>query len=149
VINTREQIYGGLLTFLAAAVGFNTISRSAMPEAELATAQMPVLEQLPSAEDAVQQSLNLPPKWVIRQPLMVYVSVPAGPPNDPSSVGDTILNDLLDAIETALAPSPATGYQTLGGLVVSCRFVGVIQKDPGYQSGIGAAAIAIEMVTTS
>jgi hypothetical protein len=149
MIKTREQVYGGLLSFLAAAVGFQTVSRSAIPEADLATAQMPTLEQLPSAEDAQQKGLNLPPVWLIRQPLMVYVSVPGGPPNDPSSVGDTILNNLLDAIEAALAPSPTTGYQTLGGLVTSCRFVGVIQKDPGYQSGIGAAAIAIEMVTTS
>lgn len=149
MIQTREAIYSGLLAFIAGVIGAQTVSRSPIPEADLATAQMPALEQLPSAEDATQKGLNLPPVWHIRQPLMLYVSVPAGPPNDPSSVGDTILNNMLDAIENALKPSPTTGYQTLGGLVTSCRFVGVIQKDPGYQSGIGAAAIAIEMVTTS
>lgn len=149
MIQTREAIYSGLLNFLKTTVGFVTVSRSPIPEADIAAAAMPALEQLPSAEDAIQQGLNLAPKWVIRQPLMVYASVPAGPVNDPTQIGDTVMNNLLDAIEAALKPSPMTGYQTLGGLVVSCRFVGVIQKDPGFQSGVGAAAIAIEMVTTS
>lgn len=149
MINSREAIYNGLLTYLEKAIGFQTISRSPIPSSDLANAAMPALEQLPSSEDAAQKQLNLGPIWKIKQSLMVYVAVPAGPANDPASIGDTILNNLLDAIEAALAPNPTTGYQTLGGLVVSCQFVGVLLKDPGFQSGIGAAAIGIEMLTTS
>lgn len=140
---SRETIYTALLTFLQKAVGFNTVTRVPIPEADIANANFPILEQYASREVAIQQGMNLPPKWNIKQTLMVFAST-----TDLPNV-DTALNKLLDAIEAALAPSPITGYQTLGGVVTSCRFVGTISKDAGFQSGIGAAAIAIELVTTS
>jgi hypothetical protein len=140
----REQIYAGLLTFLQQAVGFQTVTRVTVPEAVIAGAAMPMLEQLPSAESAEETGINLPPKWMIKQPLAVYCST-----SDPDVLPDTVLNNLLDAIETALKPNPATGYQTLNGLVVSCRFRGVLLKEPGYQAGVGAALVMIEMRTTS
>jgi hypothetical protein len=143
MINTREAVYGAMLNFLKTSVGFALVSRIPIPEQDLSMGNLPALEQLASSEEGGMKGYNLPTKWTIRQALMVYASV------DPLGNGDTPLNNLLDAIETALKPSPVTGYQTLGGLVTSCKFVGVISKDPGYQTGIGAAAIGIEMVITS
>lgn len=140
---SRETIYAALFALLTEAAGFHTVSRVPLPVADIPNANFPVLEQLAAREDATSQGLNLPLKWSIKVQLMVYANT-ANVPNT-----DAALNALLDSIETALAPNKATGYQTLGGLVTQCKIFGSILKDAGFQSGIGAAAIAIELVTTS
>lgn len=140
----REVIYSALMTFLQKTTGAVTVSRTGLPEADIASCALPAIEQMPSSEDAVEQGANLRSKWKIKQPVTIYVDT-----TNPDIPGDAVVNNMLDAIETALVPSPVTGYQTLGGLVQWCRFRGVLLKDAGYQTGIGAALIALEILTTS
>lgn len=59
---------------------------------------------------------------------------------NPDAVPATELNNMIDAVELALAPSLVTNTQTLGGLVVHCW----IEGRPEYFSGhIGGQAIAV------
>jgi hypothetical protein len=142
VLNGRDTVYSGVLTFLAKAVGVRTITRVPLPEQSLATANMPVLEQLNANEEAERPRVGMPVLWRVELPLIVYITTPD---ND---TADTVMCNLIDAVEEALAPDPATGKQTIGGLVVDCKLKKTT-RDPGYQVGIGAAGILLDILTTS
>ena len=144
MVPSRETVYTALMTFLATAVGAQTVSRVTVPESVIAGASLPFIEQLPSSEGAESQGANLPVRWRIRQPVSIYVDT-----SGVNVVGDTIVNNMLDALEAALKPNVVTGYQTLNGTVIWCRMQGVLLKEPGYQTNIGAALVAIELLTTS
>jgi hypothetical protein len=53
-------------------------------------------------------------------------------------------NDLLDAVEEALAPEPGEAVLTLGGLVARCWIDGDIETDEGL---LGEQAVAIVPVS--
>lgn len=66
---------------------------------------------------------------------------------DPDVAPETMLNNLLDAIDSALAPdNPMTRQFTLGGLVSWCRVIGRIEKDTGDLDGQAIAEIPIEIL---
>lgn len=70
---------------------------------------------------------------------------------DATAVPADIIDDLLDAIDTALAPSFADqvsngGRQTLGGLVYDCRIEGEPELAPGDAQGKGQTAIPIHVI---
>jgi hypothetical protein len=66
---------------------------------------------------------------------------------NPDSVPETALNNLLDSVQAAFAPDdPSTNRFTLGGLVFWCRLEGRIEKDPGDTSG-QAIAVADVLIT--
>ena len=60
----------------------------------------------------------------------------------------SVLNPLIDAVDAALAPSPVTRRQTLGGLVSHCWIDGKIMKDPGDIDGDGIAVIPVKILAT-
>ena len=66
---------------------------------------------------------------------------------DPNVIPDTILNNLLDAIDTALAPAPYLDQQTLGGLVCYARREGAVERKPGYLDGQGEAWFQIKVLS--
>lgn len=88
--------------------------------------------------------MGIPIEWKVTAGVFVFVST-----TDTDTEPDMVMNNILDAIEAAVAPDKGSGYQTLGGLVVNCRINGTIERDPGFMSGVGAAAIPIEITTTS
>lgn len=66
---------------------------------------------------------------------------------DPDAVPETMLNNLLDAIDAAMAPdNPMTHLFTLGGLVAWCRIVGRVIKDTGDADGQAIARVPIEIL---
>ena len=86
---------------------------------------------------AVIKALGGAVVWTLYADFYIYVHS-----NDPYSAPATILNPLLDALEQALAPSPATGLQNFGlPLMVQHAYIaGKIETDEGV---LGAQAIAI------
>jgi hypothetical protein len=60
--------------------------------------------------------------------------------SDLSIAPSTVLNGMVEAATAALAPSPAIGRQTLGGLVEYCAIDGNIQI---FEGVLGDRAIAI------
>jgi hypothetical protein len=145
----REAIYTAFYNQISQAVGFNTISRTPIPEAKLGTARLPALEILVEEETPSFKGLGIPLYWTLQIWAIVYVDT-----GDNSVPGYAVINNMLDAIDVALRPDPATGRLALkdangNEIAVDCRFAGVGQKDPGYQIGIGAALIKIDIITTS
>jgi len=81
-------------------------------------------------------------KRTIHAEIWLYVK------SDPATAADTEapVNNLLDALETALAPSSANGLQTLGGLVRHCWIEGVADQYPALLDGIAKAVIPVRIL---
>lgn len=65
---------------------------------------------------------------------------------NPDAVPATELNNMIDAIETALDPSPVTNTQTLGGLVVHCWIEGRPEFYSGHLDGQAIAVIPVKIL---
>jgi hypothetical protein len=149
--NSREVIMAALCARLAGAQ-FSTpingheswaiLSRRVKLWSDVATADQPALFVTEHGENIAYASENAPGKTVLNVDLFVYV---AGA-NDPCVVPARDLNIALDALCAALAPDPAIGRQTLGGLVHHCRIEGRIVKDPGDLDGQGLALVPIRIL---
>jgi hypothetical protein len=65
-----------------------------------------------------------------------------------SAAPATILNPLLDALEAALAPSPATGIQNLGlpAMVQHPYIAGKIETDEGVLGDQAIAIVPVEIL---
>ena len=144
MINTREAVAVALFTALQKATGITNAVRYARDSTALNAADLPTMEVLSKDEDALESGIGTPIRWTVNYYAFLFVSTA-----DPGVLAETQINTLLDAIETALKPSPVTGKQTLSGVVFHCRIKGKVTKDPAFTSGIGAAAIPIEITITS
>jgi hypothetical protein len=84
-----------------------------------------------------------PPIWKLYADLFIYAHSA-----DPYLPPAAILNPLLDAIEAALAPSPATGIQDLGlpAMVSHAYIAGRIETDEGVLGDQAIAVIPVEIL---
>jgi hypothetical protein len=154
MIATREAISAALFALIQNAAyepPVATFSRKYISSTDLGTANTPAIVMVVKDELAKMSGHGIPIKWVLN--LHVFVFVSTADPN-PDNQPETVLNNILDAIELAILPplQPGVligGRQTLQGLVYDCRINGAIERDPGFIGGIGAAAIPIEITTTS
>lgn len=124
-------------------------SRKYISTADLGSARMPAVCMIVQNEHAEMMNVRgIPVKWKLEVLVFIFVST-----SSPGAEPETVLNNILDSIDKALAAplgsGPLNNRQTLGGLVHDCRINGTIERDPGFISGIGAAAIPIEIVTTN
>jgi hypothetical protein len=131
---SREAIYEALFTLASGAASFVTASRRWKHWGDVDAASQPALYQNQKAEVTVAVN-GLPPKRKLMVDLCIYAT--SGDPNQASS---SLLNPLLDAVEAALAPSPVTERQTLGGLVSHAFINGNTEI---YEGVLGAQAVAI------
>jgi hypothetical protein len=137
---TREPIYAALFATLSAAAPFVTSSRRLRHWSDVGPAEQPSLFLVQKSETA-QRHKGLPPKWILAIDLFVY----ARAPDDVTSAA-TVLNPLIDAIESALAPATPTATQTLGGLVEHAWIAGKIETDEGVLGGQAVAIVPIEIL---
>lgn len=133
---TREPIYAALFTKLAASAGYVTTGRRLKHWNDVTVANQPALFMAQKRETAqpAQPVPGLPTKWVLEVDVYVYAKAIGSASPGP------IINPLLDAIVTALAPVSATGKQTLGGLCEHAWIEGAIETDEGT---LGDQAVAI------
>lgn len=81
------------------------------------------------------------------QTIKAELAIGANAGENPDVVPLTALNNLLDAIQAALAPDDIeSGRFTLGGLVFWCRMVGKVEKDPGDIGPLAVAVADIEII---
>ena len=138
----REAVYSALFALLTGAAEFVTTGRRAQALAQLQPSVLPALFQQQVWEETTQTN-GIPPKYTLHVDIYVYAANP-----DTSQPSSPQLNALLDAIETALAPSPVTGRQTLGGLVSHCFINGrtdILEGDLGNRV---AALVPVEILCT-
>lgn len=132
----RETVYAGLFARLAAIPGLVTASRRLRHWSDTPAALQPALFMV-QRHERPQQVRGAPSAWTLLVDLYLYAH--AG--GDPNAAPAQALNALIDGIEAALAPEPASGVQTLGGLVSHCWIDPAgIETDEG---ALGEQAVAI------
>ena len=133
----REPIYAALFDLISGAAGFVTAERRLRHWSDVAPAEQPALFVTQKSETGTVKALGAPAVWTLNVELYLYAHS-----SDPHLSPATILNPLIDAVEAALAPSPATGLQNLGlpAMVQHAAIAGKIDTDEG---ALGDQAIAI------
>ena len=150
---TREQVFSALQTLLSDVPGINFVSRRMMLPNDFTSSTGTVDTQLPclliweqneeTRHTGPNQGLGIPPKRTWEAWLVVYFK------NTSATVpGATIINPILDAIETALAPNVVTNTQTLGGLVSHTWIEGPTTVALGDvdTEGFGGAVVPVRML---
>lgn len=132
---SREEIFNALFNKVAAATTFKTSSRRLKHWNDVPAVEMPAIFQLETPQVYERQGRGLPAKKYFNAELFIYVYCP-----NSSDIPSTQINNALDAIETVLAPDPATGLQSLGGLVMDCWIKGTIEI---YEGLLGDKAVVI------
>lgn len=133
----REAIYSALWLLGSGAWNFATANRRLRHWSDVAAVEQPALFMSERGGHAVVKALGAPIVWTLYADFYVYVHS-----SDPYAAPAMTLNPLLDALERALAPMPATGIQNLGlpAMVSHAYIAGKIETDEGV---LGDQAIAI------
>ena len=139
----REPIYAALFALAAGAAGFVTAARRLRHWSELTPAEQPALFMRQRSEAAAVKTLGAPPVWTLGVTLHLYAHA-----GDPYRAPASVLNPLIDAVEAALAPSPATGLQDLGlpAMVQHAYIAGKIETDEGILRDQAVAVIPVEIL---
>lgn len=135
---TREPVYAALFALLSGAAPFVTASRRLRHWSDVGPAEQPALFIVQKSETAERKS-GLPAKWRASVDVYIYAHAP-----DDETAPATLLNPLLDAIETVLAPQGAV--QTLGGLAAHAWIAGKIETDEGVLGGQAVAILPVEIL---
>jgi hypothetical protein len=150
---TRKQIAAALLAQLTAGGQFTggTGRRDRRPE-QAASPNKPGLYLVKPREEYKYETddRGVPPRRDLLFLAVIYTDVGT----DATAVPADQIDDLLDAIDSALAPGVNDriangGRQTLGGLVYDCRIDGEIEFAPGDDKGKGETAVPIHVVLNS
>lgn len=142
---SRESIMVALLAKLAAAYPFHVAGRRNVQPDTIAGPGQPALMLLKQHEMIENKGAGPQTrKRTMHVMAICYFDASA----DPNAVPDSIINDMTDAIDAALAhpDNPMVGKVTLGGLCESVRISGQITNAPGDQTGKGVAIIPIEII---
>ncbi len=125
--------------------GFQTIERRALPPSAIEIFQQPALFLVPHGRTQSQgQAFGI----MKRDPeFSVLIFARSGPEPQPDPPPQDLLNDALDAIDTALQGVPPGEPQTLGGLVRNVWIEGNILMGPGLVDQQCAILIPIRAVT--
>jgi len=138
---SRETIIQALFNLALTAASFNTSGRRLLLWSKVAS--FPALFiQSTGTNYPPRDARGLPPKRTITAELWVYTDVG----KDPNANPEQGLNDIIDAIETALAPGINSIAQTLGGLVSHAWIEGEIEQFPGVLDGIAKAIIPVKIL---
>ena len=143
----REAIYTALLAKLAACGQFVTVGRTPVPPSELSAEMQPALFLEEVRETANPRPRGMPIKWTLEVDLGIYYYCETQPqmPGQENATPATALNNLIAAVESALAPD-VNGVQTLSGLVDHCWIEGEVVKSPAYLQAQGAAVVPVRIL---
>lgn len=138
---SRETIIAALFDLALTAATFNTSGRRLLLWSKVAS--FPALfVQSTGTHYPSRDARGLPPKRTITAELWVYTDVG----KDPNANPEQSLNDIIDAIEAALAPNVVSNVQTLGGIVSHAWIEGEIEQFPGVLDGIAKAIIPVKIL---
>ena len=141
----RETIASTLLTFLATASGVTASSRRFTAFDEVATGDYPYLILMQDREviDPSQQQAGA---FVAEHRMQFKVLLYALGDGTEQAIPATAMNNMLDAIETALRPVGMLRTQNLGlNYVLWTVINGTIEYDGGAYGNYGVAVIPIEV----
>jgi hypothetical protein len=139
----RETIYAALWMLGAGAAQFASANRRLRHWNDVAAAEQPALFMSEKGGHAAVKRLGAPIVWTLYAEFYIYVHS-----SDPYLAPGTVLNPLVDALEAALAPTPATGIQDLGlpQVVQHAYIAGKIETDEGILGDQAIAIVPVEIL---
>ena len=139
----REAIYAALWTLASGAANFASANRRLRHWSDVAPAEQPALLMSEKGGHASVKALGASIVWTLFADCYIYAHC-----CDPYTPPAQILNPLLDALEQALAPSPASGIQNLGlpAMVQHAYIAGKIQTDEGVLGDQAIAIVPVEIL---
>jgi hypothetical protein len=139
----REAIYAALWALAAEAASFATASRRLRHWSDVSPAEQPALFMSEKGAVAKVPVLGAPVLYTLYADLYIYAHSA-----DPYLAPATLLNPLIDAVEAAIAPPPATGIQNLGlpDMVQHCYIAGRVETDEGTLGDQAIAIVPVEIL---
>jgi hypothetical protein len=139
----REAIYAALFARVAGAAQFVVVARRLRHWSDMTPAEQPALFMRQKSEVATAPAAGAPTVWKLNVEFYIYAHA-----GDPYIAPATVLNPLIDAVETALAPSPVTGMQDLGvpAMVQHAGITGKIDLTEGVLRDQAVAVIPVEIL---
>jgi hypothetical protein len=150
----REAIWAALFAWFKQQLGasYTSMGRKHTPPPDLTIADQPAFFQVATKERHLPKGSNFsgtPVKLMLEGVLILYL-YNASPDEDigaEQTLAETLLNNLLQAVDAALVPdNVSTGKFTLGGLVTHCWLEGDSSLDPGIFGPQCAAILPIKML---
>lgn len=141
---TREGVANALLTQINAAMtaaGAVTVSRRLLHWSDVESSQQPAVYIAAGAQAPKQDPGGLTTVWRVNFEVYIYAWE-----SDNTKSPSTQINNLLDALEAALAPVQPAVKQTLGGTVSHCWISGSVITDEGVLGPQGMAIVPIEVL---
>jgi hypothetical protein len=140
---SREPIYAALFERVAGAVQFVTTGRKLRHWSDVTVAEQPALFMRQKLEVATVATLGAPTVWKLVVEFYVYAHA-----SDPYVAPTTVLNPLIDAVQSALAATPVTGVQDLGlpKTVQHAYIAGKIEITEGVLRDQAVAVIPVEIL---
>ena len=134
-----DPFYAALFALLQGSSSFVTSSRRLRHWSDVSPAELPALFVADGPQTPTQVK-GMPPKWTLDAKAYIYVPVQALAAPGP------LLNEYLDALDKALAPTPYQVTQTLGGLVSHCWISNTVETDEGTLGDLAVAIVPISML---
>lgn len=136
---SREAIYSALFAKLQASADFVTASRRLEHWGDVPSVNQPAI-YLAQRGELAQTVPGQPTAWTLQVDVYLYAST-----TDKNRSPGEVLNPLIDAVVTAMAPDVLTGKCRLGGLVEHAVIDGRIETDEGALGDQGVAIIPITL----
>ena len=144
-MGVREHAVGALLTRISAAYAWATPpGRRLKLWSDVPLASRPACFLFEGGTETYADTATDPAKRTLSLRLFIYIDA-----YDPETIGATRLNDIMDALDAALAPVGSDlplGRCTLGGTAYRCAIDGKPLKDPGDFDGDGLLLVPIIIV---
>lgn len=143
----REAVAAAVFNLVDAAartvLEIKTSSRRLRSPDSVANSQCPALFMVQIVDEESRSVIGLPASRSLKYEFWIYTV----DPQVDSAIPAQQLNNVVDAVEAAMAPSPLTGQLTLGGLVLSCRIDGTIEfYENATQDGKSIVAIPVTVL---
>lgn len=140
-MTTREAAVSALVNLVSGAYAWATpVSRRLKLWGDVPLFERPACFVFSGGNQSYQWQQSVDPKRQILLRLFIYTNA-----KDPTIVGATQLDNIMDALDAALAPAPGQTVQTLGGLVAWARIDGEVLIEPGDLDGDGLAIVPIRI----
>jgi hypothetical protein len=139
----RETIYAALWSLASGAAQFASANRRLRHWSDVSPAEQPALFMSEKGAEARVKALGAPVVWALHADFYIYAHS-----SDPYVAPASILNPLIDALEAALAPSPATGIQNLGLplMVQHAAIAGNVKIREGVLGDQAVAIVPVEIL---
>jgi len=142
-MSQREIAYSALfqtLETLVTSATFRVAQRRLRSLNDMNAAELPALFMGVGDQDVTARH-GLPPRRRLGAEIFIYAANP-----DPATAAGIQLNNLIDAVEAALAPATPGLTQTLGGAVEHCWIEGVIAVYEAPKGQRAAALVPVHMM---